>query len=306
MNQTPLHIIAIAGYGRSGSTLLELLLLQNLDAASVGELKYVFQRGFVRGELCACGSPFNRCKFWRQVGSDIFQKEQTPEGFERLRRTVERHSIFFLHRILRIPSRRYQEARQLYIRVLRELVTSIRVRSGADVIIDGSKDPAHIDLLMEAFPGQVSVVHLVRDSRAVAFSFKTPKVRKEVYWTEELMGSNPPLRASIDWAWINFSLDLLIDKERRRIVTYEKLASEHLKAVRTLLDWLPVATVSSKIQSHSHSVSGNPMRFDAERIEVKLDERWKQKMRWIDSAIVTILTFPWLFKYGYLKWPSRR
>jgi hypothetical protein len=50
----------------------------------------------------------------------------------------------------------------------------------------------------------------------------------------------------------------------------------------------------------NHTVSGNPSRFQTGSIELRLDGEWKEKMKRSDKAIVTILTWPLLLRYGYL------
>lgn len=49
-----------------------------------------------------------------------------------------------------------------------------------------------------------------------------------------------------------------------------------------------------------HTVSGNPMRFKVGEIELKLDDQWKSHMSPKNISIVTMLTYPWLKKYGYI------
>ena len=47
-----------------------------------------------------------------------------------------------------------------------------------------------------------------------------------------------------------------------------------------------------------HVLTGNPVRFKSGRIPIQLDEEWK-KMDIIHRHMVTLLTLPWLLKYGY-------
>ncbi len=53
----PLRIVYIAGAARSGSTLLEQLLAQSYDVVAIGEIMYVWDRGFRLNERCSCASP---------------------------------------------------------------------------------------------------------------------------------------------------------------------------------------------------------------------------------------------------------
>ena len=50
----------------------------------------------------------------------------------------------------------------------------------------------------------------------------------------------------------------------------------------------------------SHTVSGNPARFRQGVIRIHPDVEWQEKLSKSDRVIVTVLTFPLMFAYGYL------
>ena len=54
----PLRVVYIAGAGRSGSTLFARILGQAAGFCYVGEMKYFWENGSVKNELCTCGSAF--------------------------------------------------------------------------------------------------------------------------------------------------------------------------------------------------------------------------------------------------------
>ena len=35
-------------------------------ATALGEVSYLWERGFLENRLCGCGKPFNECSFWRK------------------------------------------------------------------------------------------------------------------------------------------------------------------------------------------------------------------------------------------------
>jgi hypothetical protein len=49
----------------------------------------------------------------------------------------------------------------------------------------------------------------------------------------------------------------------------------------------------------SHTVSGNPNRFDTGAVELKQDRAWTNKMSPRDQKLVTALTAPLLARYQY-------
>lgn len=294
-----LEIITITGYGRSGSTLLEILIAKKVSAVSVGELKNLWRRGLIRNELCACGTPTEDCLFWDEVLSVAFPDGHDAEKIEVLRKRVERHRKLLFHRLLRIKSSHYNAARAEYVEILRKIYRALHEVSGGRVIIDGSKDPAHMDLLLEAFP-QTRILHLVRDSRAVAYSFQTPKARKEVHWKEEMMGVNGALRASLDWVFIN----LAVEQVAKASTYYSRVKYEvFVSAPEEIIDQVTKNFETGILNFQDplmHSVSGNPMRFEGQEIVLKRDDRWKTDLGILDKLIVTTLTLPLLIRYSYL------
>jgi hypothetical protein len=66
---TPATRVAyIAGAGRSGSTLLAMLLGALPGCVSIGELRHMWRRGIQLNQRCGCGEPFWDCPFWSDVG----------------------------------------------------------------------------------------------------------------------------------------------------------------------------------------------------------------------------------------------
>src|SRR5919112_111664 len=62
-----LHVLYIAGDGRSGSTLLARILGQADGAFSAGEVRYLWERGMWENRTCECGRAFADCPFWSRV-----------------------------------------------------------------------------------------------------------------------------------------------------------------------------------------------------------------------------------------------
>src|SRR5947209_4769350 len=71
------RVTYIAGAGRSGSTLLAMMLGTLPGWVSVGELRHLWARGVEENQLCGCGEPFLSCPFWNAVGQVAF------DGWER-------------------------------------------------------------------------------------------------------------------------------------------------------------------------------------------------------------------------------
>jgi hypothetical protein len=50
----------------------------------------------------------------------------------------------------------------------------------------------------------------------------------------------------------------------------------------------------------NHTIAGNPMRFDAGSVHLRVDDKWRADMRPRHRAIVRAITWPLLLRYRYL------
>lgn len=313
MSEQP-TILYIGGYGRSGSTLLERILGTIPGFVSVGELRFVWDRSFGENQLCGCGRPFYSCDFWNAVGDEAFgglQKIDPYRAYE-LRRLVERFRYIPLYALGGancLHPRKLAGPLSEYEALLNKLYRAIQSVSGADVIVDSSKYPPYA-FLLNALPfADLRVIQLVRDSRAVAYSWSRHRVRPEIIGRSTLMPRYGPAKASYGWSLRNQSLNLLSRASAAfKRLRYEDLVyapADHVQKTLRDLDLgkaveLPAADGRRVSLSVDHTVSGNPMRFRQGDIELRPDEEWRTMMRRTDRVVVTALTSPLLLQYGYL------
>lgn len=304
-------VVYIGGWGRSGSTLLAVMLAQVPGVVSPGELRFIWDRGVLRNELCGCGSPFSSCSFWKAVGAEAYGSWSQGRAREMLRLEDE------LQRLRSVPALwsdscwrkvagRYAE----YHEQLSALYEALRVVAGASVVVDSTKDVPYAYVLSRAPRIDMRVLHLVRDSRAVAYSWTRNVKRPEVLTTESFMDRYHPARSAYRWAMSNalFAAFGRNGLPYRRI-RYETLVTDPLKALADTLELAGLDPVHAtrlfddqgRVQLEAtHTVSGNPVRFATGRLELALDDEWRRAMpRW-EKSVVTALTFPTLRAYGYL------
>jgi hypothetical protein len=305
-----INAVFIGGQSRSGSTLLDLLLGQVDGFFSVGELRYIWERGFLENNLCGCGKQFRHCHFWGQVVEETFGSFQRMDikGLHALWNTVERTWYYSLFPYLaRIPG--YQKKFTAYVQVLSQLYTAIQKVSGAQFIVDSSKKPFH-GFLLHATPGiHLHVIHLIRDCRAVGYSWQRRKVRPEIHWKKEYMPIMSPAYSAMDWNLRNGLMDMLKYIARRyTVVQYEALARDPQTTLNNILSYLQAKTLLPEILERSefdltvhHTVGGNPMRFQRGRIAVHPDLEWRHNMPTRHRLLTTMLSWPLLVRYGYLR-----
>jgi hypothetical protein len=287
------------------------MLLGQIDGfCSTGELRFIWDRGFSQNQLCGCGKPFRECEFWIDVVQEAFGGIQNidPERLAGMRKPAEQaHSAskwsFDNGAMERLAP--YED----YFNAYKRLYQAIRKVSGCKIIVDSSKYIAHGFNLATIQELELLTVHLARDSRAVAYSWRRKKVRPEIYWEQQFMSQRGILKSAGRWNRFNLLAHKLQDaSEQYTFLRYEDLVSNPKDSLSRLLADLGVEITSLDFLdgSHanlktSHTVSGNPMRFERKELKIKADTQWKSDMASFQKFMVTVLTWPLLLKYGYFK-----
>jgi hypothetical protein len=286
------------------------LLSQVSGHVSTGEIVHLWARGLGENELCGCGATFLECPFWTKVGEEAFGgwDRLRVDEIVRLQRRVDRNRYIIFMMFPR-RSGRYRRDLEAYADLLARLYRAIFVVAGAVTIVDSSKHASTAFLLRRVHGVRVRVVHLVRDSRGVAHSLLKQVRRPEAVDGRSYMHRASPWRSGLEWLAFNTLFHLL--RATRTPVTrmrYEDLVRDPRGALRSVLSfegatWDPeeLAFIDDAGVSlgTDHTVSGNPMRLNHGRLELRLDEAWRRSMRPSQRVVTTALTWPLLALYRY-------
>ena len=307
-------VLYIGGHGRSGSTILAQTLGQIPGFVNVGELWQVWYRGLRENERCGCGRHFYSCEFWRAVGDEAYGGWGNVDVDKMVAfRPYLKGQRYTPHYALAansgIRTRKINTLLEECGPVLERLYRAIQRVSGAGVIVDSSKRSSYAVLLSLLPFADLRVVHLVRDSRAVAYSWQRTKESPAVVGGR-LMPRLSPAKASHRWSLQNYSYGFLSGFARLSRLRYEDFVNDPTFYLAETLRRAGFVVEAGSLHevvhgreislSVDHTVSGNPSRFRTGKIELQLDEEWKGKMRGADKNVVTALTAPLLLKYGYL------
>ena len=313
----PVRVLFIGGLGRSGSTLLDRMLCQLGGVWSVGELVHVWQRGLKENNLCGCGERFRDCPFWCRVGEEAFGGWDTLDVGQilALKQAVDRNRYVPL---MCLPGLwpPYRARLRRYLDLLDRLYHAVWQVTDRALIVDASKHASHA-FLLRRMPGlDLRVVHLVRDSRGVAFSWTKRLRRLEVVDDDEaLMATDTPLRMSARYIAYNSLFHLL-----RRLgvptllLRYESLVRRPVAELLRVLGHAGRPAADGELEfvgdgwvelGTNHALAGNPMRFRQGRVPLRLDEEWRGKLRRRHRLLMAGSTWPLLLRYGYLRRPGR-
>ena len=309
------RVLFLGGLGRSGSTVLERVLGELPRTTSVGELVHLWQRGVLDDESCGCGEPFSRCPFWKEVGSHAFGGWSTDLARRMLLLHDRVDRSRYVPRLLLpdVLDRRRAELRE-YVDVFTRLYGAIAAVSGAEVVVDSSKHPSLATCLRVAPELDLRVVHVVRDSRGVAYSWTKQVARPEGRDGEvgrAMMARYSPGRAAALWTGHNLTIALLgLLGVRRRLLRYEDFIAAPGAALADVAAFagLPVTPAQlgfvegAEVEvGVAHTVSGNPMRFETGLLTLRRDDTWRTQLSRPRRLLVSALTLPLLLRYGYLR-----
>lgn len=304
-------VVFIAGEGRSGSTVFEQILATDENFIALGEVRHVWHRGFVSNWLCGCGESFAECSFWAAVGREAFGVVEAENAREMLDLYRAVNVPFRLPNILarsRNPEPSASNDIGRYLEILRRIYRAVLSVSRRSIIIDSSKDGIH-GFLLSRVPGvRLHVIHLVRDSRAVAFSWTRRKRRSEVHSDQDavFMGTFSPSRSAVKWLYRNLAASgLKYVADSYCLVRYEDFVADPPQAInevrRTMgLDDLETPEPDQPTRLPVvHSVSGNPSRVGRRTITLRLDDEWSRALSKSDYYKVTAITWLLMKRYGY-------
>ena len=310
-----LRVLAIAGWGRCGSTLLDLMLGQLPGFVSAGEVRELWLRGCRENRPCGCGEPFASCSFWTAVGQHAFGGWGRVD-LERMLRVRYR-----IDRPWRIPElslarRRGIEAGPLadarsdlaaYLDTLDRLLRAIRDVAGASVVIDSSKLPSHNLLLQHVQGLDLRVAHLVRDSRGVAFSNLKVVTKRVTNGTPTFLPRHGAIASSLRYDLYNgLNGRLFRDQVPYLLLRYEDLVADPIGRLRDVVALagqaepaqFPFLSGAGVTMGENHLVDGHPVRFNRGLQPLRADD-WQQRLPGRQRLTVTALTRPWLAGYGY-------
>ncbi|MCP5028578.1 MAG: sulfotransferase [Actinomycetia bacterium] len=300
-------VVYVGGVGRSGSTLLDLFVGQDERVFSVGELVHLWDRGLRNNNLCGTGEAFSDSEFWQEVGIRAFGgwNEIDVDRMAGLKAAVDRNR-FVPQLVVPWSSPGFARHIAAYGDTITAIYRAVLDVSGASVVVDSSKHISTAAFLRRVPSIDLRLLHLVRDSRGVAFSWTKQVKMAEVAGGDEEMERLRPLRSAWRWDCWNGLFSLL---GRMGVPTsllrYEDLISDPAAAVETVLalaglegNRLVVTDEGVRVDPVP-SLGGNPSRFRTGTVPVRVDEAWRRQLPTSSRVLVTALTAPLLSAYGY-------
>lgn len=265
-----LKVVFIASLSHSGSTLLDLMLNAHPEMISVGELKQLgrFARLEKKGRRrrCTCGAPsVYDCEFWKEVGA---LTEATGRHLKDL--NVEDYAD-----------------RDNFDRDNVVLFKAIADASGKDYIVDSSKHPTRLMLLLQNPEIDVFPVFLLRNPKGQIHSAQ----------------KNPTPLSKLISSYVRTNREIhgAVKDRPHAVVRYEELVRSPEATLSDLMRAMGLAFDARQLDWASpvrHNVGGNGMRRGRSSA-LKLDDRWRDRLSLVEKVAIDIGTVPG--RYPFLK-----
>ncbi len=187
------------------------------------------------------------------------------------------------------------------------LYQAIAAVADADVVIDTTRRPPDLALLLApspTLPAPPTIgVQLVRDPRAVAYSDHHRNKRTPEGMT---IGAHGPATCSLHWVSWNLASEVLVRRTDGLLLRYEDAVRDPAGSLERILRraHYPAPLPSELLEGtvpcpNDHVLAGNPIRALRRPVRLHLDDEWRRAQpRW-ERLLVSALTAPLSWRYGY-------
>lgn len=304
-HRAKLPLVYILSTGRSGSTLLDVLLGAQPGCWTLGEFQ-LLEIGVGRQMPCGCRTALGQCDYWEPILERVRRSIRFPIGYFRSGRhpngKVIRWSM--LPAILAggpLPQQR--PAAEAY--AVSNLVALEEAKEAAEQyddevrwMVDASKDPYRLLWLQASGLFDIRVIHLVRRPEG----FINNMMR-----SADVQGLGPTIRYAARWLVDNLIgaavLWRMFWPDAVKRVRYEDLATDPEATMDDLCGWLGIPFDPDRAVDTgyvvNHGIAGNRPRWEA--LAVQLQETWRLTIPEAHQRLIAVLTAP----LAALWWPAR-
>lgn len=301
-------VLYVVGVGRSGSTILDILLGDHAQLESVGELINVNSSAWIKDEFCSCHNKASECEFWVRVKAVWLEKSGVTDLTEYSQLQDQFEFCLYKPSRLQKAADADPKAYERFLQLTELMYVAISEVSGRSVIVDSSKSRVRGYHLAKLPKLDLHFVHLIRDTRDIINSLRKTHAPDLENGVQQPLRSLPGWRTSLSWILANLQTHHLIkhySDGRYCVIKYEDLLEFPEIAIGKIQAMLDI-DLSSVIKSAQtgraldvgHTVAGNRLRmqdtvsFNAKKPAIK-------KLSAIDTLSFSVFAY-WLARqYGY-------
>lgn len=252
-----MRVIYIVGMGRSGSTLLDLMLDSHSQVRSLGGVRRMTN---ALRTSCACGAPVRaECSFWEAIDAEL--ERDIDGGLENLEVNSRDDAVFRRDNV--------------------GLFRAAAKAAGTDYIVDSSKSVSRLKRLLALPELEIYPVHIVRDPCGYVYSQKKRKSQGLV-----------PAFSYVGRSLRSF---FLLRNRSHVVVDYGSLADDPERCMHEVMARIGLSLESSQVewadQLH-HNVGGGAVLKKAAGSTVRRDEEWREALSRTQQGIIRAVARP--------------
>lgn len=295
-----IKLVLLIGSGRSGSTLIDLIVNMHPKVVGLGELSNWNTKVFE--EYCACGDIVKSCPFWSKVISKVGWSENDFKDFREYKYqfdTPKKGYVFKINEHTQSPNF------DKFLSKSNEIFSAISEVSDDSILFDSSKSPQRAFNLSKSDLLDVKIIHLMRDPRGVMWSFKKSFKKDLKAGLQRDMKGTSLLKSLYSWIAINSRAFSTVKSANvpTLSVNYEAFCANPDHEINRILEFVlgekPKTGIdlSESMATESHVIAGNRLRMKKD-IVIKPDFDWKNNLNFFQKAFIYSLTFPLLKKFS--------
>ncbi len=308
-----LNLIYIASTGRSGSTLLDMLLGSHSQIATAGEIQIwpheILLNGFM---LCGCGKPIPQCSFWQEMYKKVDPLHQPHPQIHFFRENHNMGKTLRWKYLLEFKIKNSSKNKMKHIenyqinnyQLFKAFIDVTEQKQGVKPkwIVDASKDPYRLLWLIKSRLFNIKVIHLLRDPCAFVYSMTKKYLDK---YNKKILIIDV-VKKSLSWLIHNYLINLIyrqyINQTDYLLIKYEFLVKEPEKVLSEVFNWLECENKNKYLinlySREKHTIAGNQMRYSNNN-KIFIDEKWKEKLPSFYQTIIKIITSQLRYQYKY-------
>ena len=300
MAGTEVKVLYIMGRGRGGSTVLGNVLGELDGFFSAGEVRSLWDPIVSSGGRCGCGEPVESCEVWARVIEGV-----DARAASRLQNEVVRERN--LPRIIRRRNRGGYPALDDFAQTMGEVYRRLAAITNSRVIVDTSKRPSYGAFLRSLPDISVFYLHLVRDPRASAHSWK--QRRHESATPGAVVTQRGAVDSTLRWDLLNLEAEVVRASESPLTfarLRYEDFVAEPRATTKRLaalagevVEPTPFEDDRCVRMGINHTIAGNPSRYTTGLVQIRDSADWLRAQYRSDRWISTVMSAPLLGRYGY-------
>jgi hypothetical protein len=240
------RIVTISGSGRTGSTLLSLLLTQHKNVFNIAQLRDLWM-SYQSDATCSCGHRLPVCPVWSRAITTVFGSDPTT-ALSDMRGAQKR----FFAQAARLPD--WSDAAAIetlagrhvnYTGQLTTFLDALQEVTDATTFVDTSKSPQMALAFSMTEGTDVRVLNLARDPRAVAVSWRLRRSRLSAAWKYSRIWAE---RQRVLEVWSRRLGDSFLQ------VRYEDLAAAPQQTVEEIQAWAGLPTTPGLFDTPAHAI----------------------------------------------------